>query len=211
MALYVARGEEDFDFLTQGFIRRAGPRFKMRSARSGAFASTSRICCHPFRCREDPVKPQPSRFFNQFGVLRLGLFQDGDIRVRIPPEREESFISSERPDAGSIGIRALRGSRLQGIGASDAQMCQRSRPAVRDNAAVVENLLKLGGGGIALSGCQVAKQSSALWRAIRIGGLSCDQLEPFRTGAFLQCMEPNASRGRMLALHFDPAEREGGL
>ena len=34
-------------------------------------------------------------------------------------------------------------------------MSQRSRPAVPDNAAVVENLLKLGGGGFALSGCQV--------------------------------------------------------
>ena len=35
------------------------------------------------------------------------------------------------------------------------QMRQRSRPAVPDDAAVVENLLKLGGGGGALSTCQV--------------------------------------------------------
>src|ERR1017187_385495 len=34
-------------------------------------------------------------------------------------------------------------------------MRQRSRPAVPGNAAVVENLLKLGGGSIALSGRQV--------------------------------------------------------
>ena len=34
-------------------------------------------------------------------------------------------------------------------------MRQRSRPAVPDDAAVVENFLKLGGGGAALSGCQV--------------------------------------------------------
>src|SRR4029077_2366092 len=91
----------------------------------------------------------------QLRVLRLGLLQDGNVGVGVFPEREEIFVSSERPDAGSIGIRALRSSRLQGIGASDAQMRQRSRPAIRDNAAVVENLLKLGGGGIALPGCQI--------------------------------------------------------
>ena len=34
-------------------------------------------------------------------------------------------------------------------------MRQGSRPAVPDDAAVVENLLKLGGGGGALSTCQV--------------------------------------------------------
>ena len=34
-------------------------------------------------------------------------------------------------------------------------MSQRSRPAVPDDAAVVENLLKLGGGSATLSGCQV--------------------------------------------------------
>jgi hypothetical protein len=34
-------------------------------------------------------------------------------------------------------------------------MRQRSRPAVPHNATVVENILKLGGGSVALSGCQV--------------------------------------------------------
>ena len=34
-------------------------------------------------------------------------------------------------------------------------MRQRSRPAVPDDAAVVENLLELGGCGTALPGCQV--------------------------------------------------------
>ena len=34
-------------------------------------------------------------------------------------------------------------------------MRQRSRPAVPDDPAVVENLLKFGGGSTALSGCQV--------------------------------------------------------
>jgi hypothetical protein len=43
----------------------------------------------------------------QLRVLRLGLLQDRDIRVGILPECEEIFVSGERPDAGSICIRAL--------------------------------------------------------------------------------------------------------
>ena len=71
------------------------------------------------------------------------------------PEREEIFVGSERTDAGGIGIRSLRGSRLQGVGTSYSQMRQRSRPAIPDDAAVVDNFLKLGGGSITLSGSQI--------------------------------------------------------
>src|SRR5271168_408221 len=88
----------------------------------------------------------------QLGVLRLGFFQDGDVGVGVFPEGEEIFVGGERPDAGGIGIRALRGSRLQSVGTGHSQMRQRSRPAVPDDAAVVENLLKLSGGFVALSG-----------------------------------------------------------
>jgi hypothetical protein len=45
-------------------------------------------------------------------VLRLGLLQDGDIGIGVFPESQEISIGGERADAGSIGIRALRGSRL---------------------------------------------------------------------------------------------------
>ena len=90
-----------------------------------------------------------------FPYSALASFQDGDVGVSVFPEREEIFVGGERPHAGGIGIRSLRGSRLQCIGTSHAQMRQRSRPAVPDDPAVVENLLKLGGSGTALSGCQV--------------------------------------------------------
>jgi hypothetical protein len=66
--------------------------------------------------------PAPLSRLLQLGVLRLGFFQDGDVRVGVFPEGEEIFIGRERSDAGGIGIRALRSSRLQGIGASHAQM-----------------------------------------------------------------------------------------
>ena len=61
----------------------------------------------------------------QLRVLRLGFFQDGDVGVGVFPEGEEIFVGGERPDAGGIGIRSLRGSQLQGVGASHSQMRQR--------------------------------------------------------------------------------------
>jgi len=51
----------------------------------------------------------------QLRVLGLGFFQDGDVGVGIFPEGEEIFVSGKRTNAGGIGIRSLRGSRLQGI------------------------------------------------------------------------------------------------
>src|SRR6202040_227174 len=96
-----------------------------------------------------------ARSLLQLRVLRFGLLQDGDVGVGVFPEGEEIFVGGECPDAGGIGIGALRSSRLQSVRASHSQMRQRSRPAVPDKAAVVENLLKLGSGGTALSGCQI--------------------------------------------------------
>src|SRR5271156_432134 len=91
----------------------------------------------------------------QLRVLRLGLLQDGDIGIRVFPEDEEILIRGKRPYPGSIGNCALRSSCLQSIRASHSQMRQRSRPTVPDNSAMIENLLKLGSGSAALSGCQV--------------------------------------------------------
>src|SRR3989442_89688 len=91
----------------------------------------------------------------QLLVLRFSFLQDGDVGVGIFPEREEISVGGECPDTGGIGFRALRGPRLQSVGTRFAQMRQRSCPAVPDNTAVIENLLKLGSGRTALSGCQV--------------------------------------------------------
>src|ERR1039457_6455927 len=91
----------------------------------------------------------------QLRVLGFGFLQDRDFGVGVFPEGEEIFVGSERTDASGVGIRSLRGSRLQGIGASHAQMRQCSRPAVPDDAAVVDDLLTLGGGSTALSSGQV--------------------------------------------------------
>src|SRR5208337_5046995 len=65
-------------------------------------------------------------------------------------------------------------------------MRQRSRPAVPHNTAVVENLLKLGGRSVALSGCQVCL--CAYIRRIEAGDIvderNCAELE--RGGGRLQ-------------------------
>jgi hypothetical protein len=79
----------------------------------------------------------------QLRILRLGLFQDRDVRIGVFPKGEEAFVSVERPKAGGIGIR-VRAFRLQGIGTSQAQTSQSSRPAIPYHTAVVEDFLKLG-------------------------------------------------------------------
>ena len=80
----------------------------------------------------------------QFCVLRFGFSQDGGVGVGVFPQRKEVLVSCNCPHAGGIGVRALRSLGLQSIGACHAQMRQRSRPAVPDYAAVVEDFLKLG-------------------------------------------------------------------
>jgi hypothetical protein len=49
----------------------------------------------------------------QLRVLRSGFFQDGDDGVGVFPESQKILVGGERMDAGGIGIRSLRGSRLQ--------------------------------------------------------------------------------------------------
>src|SRR5271169_3943354 len=92
----------------------------------------------------------------QLRVLRFGLLQDGDVGVGVFPESKKIFVGGERPHASSIGIRTLRGLRLQGIGTSHTQMRQRSRPTVLDNSAVIENLLELGSGLRALTSGEIS-------------------------------------------------------
>src|SRR5580700_5643299 len=92
--------------------------------------------------------------------LNLGLFQDGDVGVGVFPDCEEIFVGRECPSAGGIGIRALRGLLLQSVRPRYSQMRQGSRPAVPDDAAVVENLLKLDSSRTTLPGCYVCFSSN---------------------------------------------------
>jgi hypothetical protein len=54
----------------------------------------------------------------QLCVLRLGLLQDGDIKVGVFPEREEIFVGGERLDAAASGSPTSVVLRLQSIDAS---------------------------------------------------------------------------------------------
>src|ERR1019366_1233647 len=91
----------------------------------------------------------------QLRVLRLGLPQDGDVGVGVFPEGEEVFVGGERSDASGIGVRPLRGSRLQSVGLSHSQTRQRPRPTVPDDPGMIKNLLKLCSGSTGLSSCQI--------------------------------------------------------
>ena len=58
----------------------------------------------------------------QLCVLCFGLFQDGNVGIGVFPERQKILVSGECAHTGGIGIRALRGFRLQSIRTSHAQM-----------------------------------------------------------------------------------------
>src|SRR5580700_2207210 len=109
--------------------------------------------CSPINKPSAPGSSVPL-FQLQLCVLGFGFFQDGNAGVGIFPEGEEIPVGGECPRAGEVGIRSLRGFRLQGVGTSHSKMGQGSRPVVPDDAAVVDDLLKLGGGSVALSGRQ---------------------------------------------------------
>ena len=49
-------------------------------------------------------------------VLPFRFHQDGDVGVGVFPEGEKISVGDPRADRGSIGVRSLRRSRLQGIG-----------------------------------------------------------------------------------------------
>src|SRR5580658_6333918 len=90
-------------------------------------------------------------------------------------------------------------------------MRQRSRPAVPDDAAVVENLLKLGGGSVALTGCQVclsayidrieARNIAAEQNCPQLGGVR--DLQDIKGGSRVLCFERQLrlNRGQPQRLH----------
>ena len=160
----------------------------------------------------------------QLGVLRLGLLQDGNVGVGVFPKREEIFVGGKPPHASGIGIRTLRGLRLQSVRPSHSQMRQSSRPAIPDDPAVVENLLKLGG-STALSGCQVCL--AAYVNVIETGNIGDERNPPTRWGSSLQSIQggspdlrepaskplplpvalPRRCRKRLVAERHSPANR----
>ena len=72
----------------------------------------------------------------QLRVLRLSLFQDGDVGVGVFPQREEILIRG-------VGLRRIA---LQGIGAGAAEMRERTDGFHDHKAAMVEELLELSSG-----------------------------------------------------------------
>ena len=78
--------------------------------------------------------------------LRLCLFKNGNVRVGVFPKRKEIPIRS----------LSLLGVALQSVGAGESKMGQRRRRTILDEPAVVNNFLKLRGGGCALATGEVS-------------------------------------------------------
>jgi hypothetical protein len=76
----------------------------------------------------------------QSGVLGFGLFQDGDVGVGVFPQGEEVVV---------CGFR-LGGIACHRVSTTELEVSQYPQWAVRDEAAMVEEFLKLLGGFIAL-------------------------------------------------------------
>src|SRR6202011_1633920 len=68
----------------------------------------------------------------QLGILRLGLLEDGNIRIGIFPQRQKILVRGT----------ALRTFALHRVGAPELQMRQRSDGFVEHNATMVEEFLK---------------------------------------------------------------------
>src|SRR5215831_10791303 len=95
------------------------------------------------------------RELTQLRELGFRLLQDGDAGVSVFPKREEIVVGGESTGAGGISLGPLRSCRFERMGPGQAQMRQRPRPTVPDQAAVIENLLELCGGFLAPSRCQI--------------------------------------------------------
>ena len=89
----------------------------------------------------------------QLRVLRFGLLEDGDVRVGVFPKREEILIGG----TSSCGIT------LQNRGASEAEMSKSADWLVEQDAAMVENFLKLRGGFAAPMCGQIGLSSHKDW------------------------------------------------
>src|SRR6516165_6601546 len=99
-------------------------------------AHSSRCCpASPLPLGEKSSGAQFHAHLLQLCVFRLGLLQDGDVGVGVFPECKEVLIRGT----------GLRGVALQHISANEAKMGKRTDGLVQDEAAMIENLLELGG------------------------------------------------------------------
>jgi hypothetical protein len=107
-----------------------------------------RVCltvATPFDRMACKVKSWQSQFLPQLRVLRLGLFQDGDVRVGVFPEGEEVLI----------GGAGLGGVTLQVVSAGKAESGEVIEWRIREHGAMFEHFLKFSGGCAALSELKV--------------------------------------------------------
>ena len=91
----------------------------------------------------------------EFGEFGFGGEEEGDFGVGVFPKGEEIFVGGEGADASGVGIGAGGIFGLERVGASDTEVSERAGPAIPDDAGVVDDALKIGGGGGAIAGGEV--------------------------------------------------------
>src|ERR1700675_4326893 len=82
----------------------------------------------------------------QLRVFRFGLFQHGDVGIRVFPESEEILISS-------LSFRGIAG---KDEGTAKTQVCQSADRFISDDSRMIENCLELARGGDTVPGRQVS-------------------------------------------------------
>lgn len=103
----------------------------------------------------------------QFRVLGFGLLQDWDVGVGVFPESEEVLVSSAGVRAGVVRGGALRELSYEGVGASQADMCQRADRLVQNGTAVVDDFLKLRDRGASIFCRQISFSPVGCWKGRR--------------------------------------------
>src|SRR2546428_13950373 len=86
-------------------------------------------------------------------VLRLGFFQDGDVRIGVFPDGEEVLV-------GALGFRVVS---RQSVGPAQLQARQCPSGEVHNDATMIEKFLKLGCGGAAVVCKQVSLAAQLSW------------------------------------------------
>jgi hypothetical protein len=72
----------------------------------------------------------------EFGVFGLGLDEDGDVGVGVFPECEGILVGAARGSVVAAG----------GVGTRQANVSERAKGRIQDNATMVENFLEFGCG-----------------------------------------------------------------
>src|ERR1700741_3535600 len=124
----------------------------------------------------------------------LCLFQEWNLGIGVLPSRKKTLI-------GGFGLRAIAGHRIR---ASQSELGERGERIVDYDAAVINQLLKFAGCGVAVMGSQVGG-------AAEVRGIQGPDLEGRRLAEFVRgyCLERDQGLGLVLRVELDGGMHDG--